>query len=67
MAYGSCRFLFFQLRQRDKANEVIGDTDALLPFSAGLVRGLNIDGLYQLPQRVGRQLVQFRIPCAPTG
>ena len=39
--------------------------DALPPFPAGLVRDLDVDGLYQLPQRVGRQRVQLHIPVRP--
>ena len=29
MTYGSCRFLFCQFLQRDKAHKVIGNADAL--------------------------------------
>ena len=33
----SCRFLFHQLIQRDKAHKVIGNADVLPPFAAALV------------------------------
>ena len=54
--WGSCRFLFHQFIQRDKAHKVINDADILPPLAAALVRGLNVDGLHQLPQGVGGQL-----------
>ena len=43
MTYGSCRFLFHQFIQRDKAYEIIADTDALTPLSAALVRCADVD------------------------
>ena len=40
--------LFHQFIQRDKAHEIITDTDALAPLSAALVRGPNANRLDQI-------------------
>ena len=48
MTYESCRFLFHQFIQRDKAHEIIADTDALTPLSAALIRGSDINRLDQI-------------------
>ena len=59
MAFGSCRFLFCQFIQRNKAHKVIADVDTLYPVSAALVRGFHIDCGYQFPQGVGGNPVQI--------
>lgn len=53
----SCRFLFHQLVHGNKAHKVIGNTDALPPFAAALVRRFNVDRLHKLPQRVRGQFL----------
>lgn len=67
MALWSCRSLFCQCLQRDKLNQVIGDTDTLLPLAAALVQTLDVDGLYKSPQGVGRQLFLVPHTCVPVG
>ena len=47
--------------QRDEADAVILDVGGLASLAAGLVRGLHIDALDQLPQGVGRQLLDAHI------
>ncbi len=61
MTYGSCRFLFHQFIQRDKAYEIIADTDALTPLSAALVRSPDVDRLDQITGCIRGQLVQISI------
>ena len=61
MTYGSCRFLFHQFSQRDKAHIIITDTDALATLSAALVRSSNIDRRDQIMGCIRGQFVQIRI------
>ena len=61
MTYGSCRFLFHQFIQRDKAHEIIADADTLAPLSAALVRCPNVDRLDQIMRCICGQFVQIRI------
>ena len=61
MTYGSCRFLFHQFIQRDKAHEIIADTDALATLSAALVRSPDINRLDQIMGCICGQFVQIRI------
>ena len=61
MTYGSCRFLFHQFIQRDKAYEIIADTDALTPLSAALVRCADVDRPDQIMSCISGQFVQIRI------
>ena len=61
MTYGSCRFLFHQFIQRDKAYEIIADTDALTPLSAALVRSPDINRLDQIMGCISGQFVQIRV------
>ena len=42
MTYRSCRFLFHQFIQRDKAHKIIADADALATLSAALVRRADV-------------------------
>ena len=60
MTYESCRFLFHQFIQRDKAHEIIADADALTPLSAALVRGSDINRLDQIMSCISGQFVQIR-------
>ena len=48
MTYGSCRFLFYQFIQRDKAHKTIADADTLATFSVALVRCADVDRLDQI-------------------
>ena len=61
MTYGSCRFLFHQFIQRDKAYEIIADTDALATLSAALVRCADVDRPDQIMSCISGQFVQIRI------
>ena len=61
MTYGSCRFLFHQFIQSDKAYEIIADTDALTPLSTALVRCADVDRLNQIMGCICGQFVQIRI------
>ena len=61
MTYGSCRFLFHQFIQRDKAHKIIADTDALTPLSAALVRCADVDRPDQIMSCICGQFVQIRI------
>ena len=61
MTFWSCRFLFHQFIQRDKAHEIIADTDALTPLSAALVRSADVDRLNQIMGCICGQFVQIRI------
>ncbi len=61
MTYGSCRFLFHQFIQRDKAHKIITDTDALATLSAALVRSPNVDRRDQIMGCICGQFVQIRI------
>ena len=61
MTYGSCRFLFHQFIQRDKAYEIIADTDALTPLSTALIRCPNVDRPDQIMSCICGQFVQIRI------
>ena len=59
--WGSCRFLFHQFIQRDKAHKVINDADILPPLAAALIRCFNVDRLDKLPQGVGGKLLQILV------
>ena len=61
MTYGSCRFLFQQFIQRDKAHKIIADTDALTPFSTALIRCADVDRPDQIMSCISGQFVQIRI------
>ena len=61
MTYGSCRFLFHQFIQRDKAHEILADADALATLSAAFVRRTDVDRLDQIMGCIGGQFVQIRI------
>lgn len=61
----SCRFLFHQFIQRDKAHKVIGNADVLSPFSAALVGGFDINSLDKFPQSIGCKLVQILVFVYP--
>ena len=61
MTCGSCRFLFHQFIQRDKAHEIIKDADALATLSAALVRSPDINRLDQIMGCICGQFVQIRI------
>ena len=61
MTFGSCRFLFHQFIQRDKAHEIIADADALTSLAAALVRRTDVDRLDQIMGGIRSQLVQIRI------
>lgn len=49
----SRRCPFHQFIQRDKAQAVILDVDALTALATGLVWGFHIDGLHQFPKGIG--------------
>ena len=61
----SCRFLFHQFIQWDKAHKIIGNADVLPPFAAALVRGFNVDCLDKLTQGVRGQLLQILVFVYP--
>ena len=61
MTYGSCRFLFHQFIQRDKAHKIIADADTLASLSAALVRSPDINRLDQIMGCICGQFVQIRI------
>ena len=61
MTFGSCRFLFHQFIQRDKAHKIITDTDALTPLPAALVRSPDINRLDQIMGCISSQFVQIRV------
>ena len=52
MTFGSCRFFFCQFFQRNKADAIVLDVDALAALAAGFVGCLHIDGLHQFPQGI---------------
>ncbi len=39
--------------------------DILPPYAAAVIRGLDVDGLHQFPQDIGRQFFQFRVLAYP--
>lgn len=45
MIFGSCHFLFCQRIQRDEANKIVADVDALLTMAAALVRRTDVNRL----------------------
>lgn len=61
----SCRFLFHQFIQWDKAHKVIGNADVLPPFAAALVGGFDINSLDKFPQSIGCKLVQILVFVYP--
>lgn len=61
----SCRFLFHQFIQWDKAHKVLGNADVLPPFAAALVGGFDINSLDKFPQSIGCKLVQILVFVYP--
>lgn len=53
----SCRFLFHQFIQRDKAHKIIGNADVLPPFAAALVGGFNINSLIVPQTHVKEEII----------
>ena len=59
MIFGSCHFLCHQFTQWNEPDQIIADMDALAAFSAAFIRSPDIDCLYQLMGRIGRQFRQL--------
>ena len=67
MTFESCRFLFHQFIQEDKAHKIIADADALPPLSGALVWSPDVDRSDQIMGYISGQFVQIRILMDPLG